>query len=74
MAFLDDLGKAFSNAGQKTKDMADIAKCNSNLEAYLKSFWAYGVYGWIAEWIKRGMIESGQELLKLFKNAQGNTI
>ena len=31
MAFLDDLGKAFSNAGQKTKDMADIAKCNSQL-------------------------------------------
>lgn len=31
MAFLDDIGKAFSNAGQKTKDMADIAKINSML-------------------------------------------
>lgn len=31
MAFLDDIGKAFSNAGQKTKDMADIAKFNSLL-------------------------------------------
>lgn len=29
MAFLDDIGKAFSNAGQKTRDMADIAKINS---------------------------------------------
>lgn len=48
---------------------ADIAKCNSNLEAYLKSFWAYGVYGWIAEWIKRGMIESGQELFELFQKS-----
>ena len=31
MAFLDDIGKAFTNAGQKTKDMADIAKFNSLL-------------------------------------------
>ena len=53
---------------------AEISPQTQNLEAYLKSFWAYGVYGWIIEWIKRGMQESSQELLKLFKNAQGNTI
>lgn len=40
-----------------------------NLEAYLKSFWAYGIYGWMIEWIKRGMPESGSELLALFKQA-----
>ena len=39
----------------------------NNLEAYLKSFWAYGMYGWLIEWIKRGMQESGEELSLLFK-------
>lgn len=38
----------------------------SNLEAYMKSFWAYGIYGWMIEWIKRGMPESGEELTRLF--------
>ena len=37
-----------------------------NLEAYLKSFWAYGIFGWIKEWIQRGMTESGEELERLF--------
>ena len=41
-----------------------------NLEAYMKSFWAYGIYGWMLEWIKRGMKESGKELLTLFKLAK----
>lgn len=53
---------------------ADILPQTPNLDAYLKSFWAYSVYGWIIEWIKRGMQESSQELLQLFKNAQGNSI
>lgn len=53
---------------------AEISPQTSNLQAYLKSFWAYGVYGWIIEWLKRGMQESSQELLSLFKNAQGNTL
>ena len=44
-----------------------------NLEAYMKSFWAYGIYGWMLEWIKRGMYESGDELKSLFALAhQGN--
>jgi len=41
-----------------------------NLEAYMKSFWAYGIYGWMLEWIKRGMKESGKELLALFQLAK----
>ncbi len=40
-----------------------------NLEAYIKSFWAYGIYGWLLEWIKRGMPESGKELSFLFSMA-----
>ena len=43
----------------------------ANIEAYMKSFWAYGVFGWMIEWIKRGMPESGRELLKIFTNAKG---
>ena len=41
-----------------------------NLEAYMKSFWAYGIYGWMLEWIKRGMQESGKELTALFSFAR----
>ena len=42
----------------------------ANLEAYLKSFWAYGIYGWLIEWIKRGMRENGRELTELFRLAK----
>ena len=38
----------------------------TNIEAYMKSFWAYGIFGWMIEWMKRGMPESGRELLKFF--------
>ena len=41
-----------------------------NLEAYMKSFWAYGIYGWMLEWIKRGMQESRSELIGLFQLAR----
>ncbi len=41
-----------------------------SLEAYMKSFWAYGIYGWLLEWIRRGMPESGKELLTLFSLAR----
>ena len=37
-----------------------------NLETYTKSFWAYVIYGWMLKWIKRGMQESGSELIELF--------
>ena len=43
-----------------------------NLDAYMKSFWAYGIYGWLLEWIKRGMQESGKELETLFALARQN--
>ena len=41
-----------------------------NLEAYMKSFWAYGIYGWMLEWIKRGMQEGGNELKALYAFAR----
>lgn len=51
-------------------DTIQITGEMANLEAYMKSFWAYGIYGWMIEWIKRGMPESGSELLSLFKHAK----
>ena len=41
-----------------------------NALAYLKSSIAYMVYGWIIEWFKRGMQESGTELAKMIEDAQ----
>lgn len=38
--------------------------------AYLKSSIAYMLYGWVIEWMKRGMQESGTELALMIKEAQ----
>ena len=35
-----------------------------NAAAYLRSAMAYMVYGWVIEWMRRGMQESGSELQK----------
>ena len=48
---------------------AKITLEDPNLEAYLKSFWAYGLYGWICEWMDRGMQESSEEIFSLFEAA-----
>ena len=53
-------------------DTIQITGEMANLEAYMKSFWAYGIYGWMNEWIKRGMPEAGSELLALFKQANSS--
>ncbi len=36
--------------------------------------WPRMLYGWIVEWMKRGMQESGTELAKMFEEAQGTGI
>ena len=41
-----------------------------NALAYLKSSIAYMLYGWIVEWMHRGMPESGTELAKMIAEAQ----
>ena len=41
-----------------------------NALAYLKSSIAYMLYGWIIEWMKRGMPESGTELAKMIAGSQ----
>lgn len=41
-----------------------------NAAAYLRSSIAYLLFGWIIEWMKRGMPESGTELAKMISEAQ----
>lgn len=36
-----------------------------NMWAYTKAFIAYGTYGWIEEWIKRGMQESAETMAEM---------
>lgn len=40
---------------------------HGNFEAYVAAFIANGIYGWIEEWFKRGMQESGEEMAMLLK-------
>ena len=42
----------------------------SNKEAYEKAFFAYGLYGWICEWIQRGMQESPEEINNMLNRNQ----
>lgn len=41
-----------------------------NFAAYTTAFIANGIYGWIEEWVFRGMEESGEEMTKLLKNRE----
>ena len=41
-----------------------------NAIAYLKSSIAYMIYGWVIEWMNRGMQESGTELARMIAEAQ----
>ncbi|MBR2810366.1 MAG: TetR family transcriptional regulator C-terminal domain-containing protein [Solobacterium sp.] len=51
---------------EKTGMVAEL----SNREAYAKAFFAYGLYGWVCEWIERGMQESPEEInAMIFKDA-----
>ena len=40
----------------------------SNAEAYSVAFVSYGIYGWIEEWIARGMQESAEEIFTFLQN------
>lgn len=57
-------------------DQFTTPKDSNNLIAYLFTSIGYMTYGWIHEWIKRGMQESGTELAKLFEqvNKKSNSI
>ena len=41
---------------------------DENLWAYIKSYLTYGTFGWIEEWLKRGMQESEEEMMALLQS------
>lgn len=43
----------------------------SNIEAYATAFISYGIYGWIEEWLARGMKESAEEIYVLLQSQSG---
>lgn len=45
----------------------------SNIEAYATAFVSYGIYGWIEEWLARGMKESAEEIYVLLQTQSGAT-
>lgn len=51
---------------------AEITPELPNAVAYVKSAMAYMVYGWVIEWIHRGMQESGSELAEMIAKAQNS--
>ena len=55
---------------QTLLEHSEITSEMPNALAYLKSSIAYMLYGWIIEWMKRGMPESGTELAKMLEAAQ----
>ena len=55
---------------QTLLEQSEITPELPNALAYLKSSIAYMLYGWIVEWMKRGMPESGTELARMIKTAQ----
>ena len=55
---------------QTLLEQSEITPEMPNALAYLKSSIAYMLYGWIVEWMKRGMPESGTELARMIDVAQ----
>ena len=41
---------------------------DDNLWAYIKSYLTYGTFGWIEEWVKRGMQQSEEEMMTLLQS------
>lgn len=55
---------------QMLLEQSEITPEMPNAIAYLKSSIAYMLYGWIVEWMKRGMPESGTELARMIADSQ----
>lgn len=51
-------------------DEKSISSDLPNATAYTISAFSYLIYGWIIEWIKRGMQESGTELARMIEESQ----
>lgn len=50
----------------------EITPEQPNALAYIKSAFAYMIYGWVIEWMRRGMPESGTELARMMAAADAS--
>ena len=55
---------------QSIKELCGPKPEQSNLIAYTTAYVSYGLYGWIEEWVKRGMKETPKEMAVLLIKAQ----
>ena len=59
---------------ETVKEKVGLVPTLSNSEAYTKAFFSYGLYGWICEWIKRGMKESADDINKMLLDNSINNL
>lgn len=52
---------------QSVKDACGPKPEQPNALAYVTAFIAYGIYGWLEEWFKRGLQETPKEMIEMFK-------
>ncbi len=55
---------------QHVLDVCGPTKEQDNLTAYTRAWFCHGLYGWIEEWFKRGMVETPTEMANLLKQSQ----
>ena len=55
---------------ESVKDACGAKPEQPNVVAYTSAFIAFGLYGWIEEWFKRGMQESPEEMARLWEATQ----
>lgn len=71
-----DFYMALQKAGLSNLQLQNIIEVcgpkpeDDNLNAYFHSLLAYSVYGWIIEWISRGMQETPEQLYEMLKKLQ----
>lgn len=55
---------------QNVLDVCGPTEEQDNLTAYTRAWFCHGLYGWIEEWFKRGMVETPTEMANLLKQSQ----
>ncbi|MGM9605874.1 MAG: TetR/AcrR family transcriptional regulator [Oscillospiraceae bacterium] len=56
------------------KAACEIDKEEENISAYLKAWFAGGLFCWVSEWIKRGMAETPETMLRLLAEREDTSI
>lgn len=56
------------------KAACEIDKETENISAYLKAWFAGGLFCWVSEWIKRGMTETPETMLRLLAERENRPL